>query len=52
MVTPPLPYHLLLERDLIQAGVYSMGTLAGLSIEVAEDGLVAMTQNPQPWVRF
>ena len=40
-------YHLLLERKLIEAGSYSMETLAGLQrIEVAEDGLVAMTQNP------
>jgi len=40
-------YHLLLERKLIKPGSYSMETLAGLQrIEVGEDGLVAMTQNP------
>lgn len=40
-------YHLLLERKLIEPGSYSMDTLAGLQrVEVGEDGLVSMTQNP------
>ena len=40
-------YHLLLEREMVTPGTYAMDTLAGVQrIEVAEDGLVAMTQNP------